>query len=99
MVHGVGTRCRPSPPLSRGKAPVPLSREWERGSPARQDTANRLEEAQRMLRAREHSLAEIAYELGYSDQSAFTRAFRRWTGLSPRAWAVRHRSATPPTEA
>ncbi len=52
-----------------------------------------------MLRAREHSLAEIAYELGYSDQSAFTRAFRRWTGLSPRAWAVRHRSATPPTEA
>ena len=26
---------------------------------------------------------EIAFLLGYSQQSAFTRAFRRWTGMSP----------------
>ena len=28
-------------------------------------------------------LAEIAARLGYSEQSAFTRAFRRWTGTTP----------------
>jgi AraC-like DNA-binding protein len=29
------------------------------------------------------SLAEVAYLLGYSDPSAFHRAFRRWTGVTP----------------
>lgn len=29
------------------------------------------------------SLSEIAQLLGYSEQSAFTRAFRRWTGYAP----------------
>ncbi len=31
-----------------------------------------------------HSLTEIAFLLGFSDQSNFNRAFRRWTGQSPR---------------
>lgn len=31
-------------------------------------------------------LAEIALLLGYSEQSAFTRAFRSWTGLAPAQW-------------
>lgn len=30
------------------------------------------------------TFTQIAYMLGYSDQSAFTNAFRRWTGQSPR---------------
>ena len=29
------------------------------------------------------SLARIAFELGFSDQTALSRAFRRWTGQSP----------------
>jgi AraC-like DNA-binding protein len=29
------------------------------------------------------SLLDIAYLLGFSEQSAFQRAFKRWTGLSP----------------
>ena len=29
------------------------------------------------------SLAEIAFLLGYADQSAFNHAFRKWTGDSP----------------
>ena len=29
------------------------------------------------------TLAQIAHLLGYAEQSAFTAAFRRWTGQSP----------------
>jgi AraC-like DNA-binding protein len=32
-----------------------------------------------------HAVEEIAEQLGYSDAANFTRAFRRWTGKSPRA--------------
>jgi AraC-like DNA-binding protein len=35
------------------------------------------------LRDRKHTLTEIAYLLGYSEVSAFNRAFRRWTGATP----------------
>ena len=34
-------------------------------------------------------LAEVALLLGYSELSAFSRAFRGWTGLSPAAWRKR----------
>lgn len=36
------------------------------------------------------SLAEIAWMLGYSEPSAFHRAFRRWTGTTPTAWRATH---------
>ena len=39
--------------------------------------------ARSYLRDPELPLAQIAYLLGYSEQSAFTSAFRRWTGTSP----------------
>jgi AraC-like DNA-binding protein len=32
------------------------------------------------------SLTQLAGMLGYSDLSAFSRAFQRWFGMSPRAW-------------
>ena len=35
------------------------------------------------LRARQFSLKEIAYLLGYSDLANFRRAFKRWTGAPP----------------
>lgn len=38
------------------------------------------------LREGQHSLADITFLLGFSDQSNFTRAFRRWTGRTPREY-------------
>jgi len=38
------------------------------------------------------SLSEIAYLLGYSDVSAFSRAFKRREGVAPGAWRRAHRS-------
>jgi AraC-like DNA-binding protein len=32
------------------------------------------------------SVTEIAFLLGFADTSSFSRAFRRWTGQSPRAY-------------
>ena len=49
-------------------------------------------EAERFVRSREHSATEIAFLLGYSDPAHFTRAFRRWTGMSPREYARLHMS-------
>ncbi|MCB1400156.1 MAG: AraC family transcriptional regulator [Rhodobacteraceae bacterium] len=39
--------------------------------------------AEGLLRDESHSLAEIAFLTGFSEQSAFTRAFKRWVGMTP----------------
>lgn len=48
--------------------------------------ATRRDLAQSYLRDPALHLAELALLLGYADQAAFTRAFKRWTGLSPARW-------------
>lgn len=40
-------------------------------------------EARKMLLGTRNSIADIAADLGYSDPTAFTRAFRSWFGTSP----------------
>lgn len=57
--------------------------------------------AVRSLQKPEVSLGQLAERLGFKDQSAFTHAFRRWTGMTPgqyrRLYAVRPQPiATPP---
>lgn len=49
--------------------------------------------ALRFIEEPRRSLADITFELGFSQQSAFTRAFRRWTGATPSEW--RERRAAP----
>ena len=45
----------------------------------------RLQLAERYLRQPDLSVEEVAFLLGYSERSAFHRAYRRWTGRPPRA--------------
>ena len=47
--------------------------------------------ALRYLGQRDLSLAEVAFLLGFAEQSVFQRAFRRWTGTSPAEWRRRAR--------
>ncbi len=44
----------------------------------------RREAAESLLANGASSLAEVAFLTGFSDQSAFTRAFKTWTGQTPR---------------
>lgn len=55
------------------------------------DTA-RFELAQELLSETQGSLAQIAGTLGYAETSAFSRAFRRWSGATPTGWRERDRA-------
>jgi len=48
--------------------------------------------AARLLVETDYSLSEVSFMAGFSDQSAFTRAFKRWEGSTPRAYRLRERS-------
>jgi len=43
------------------------------------------------LQQPEVAICEISYLLGFSQPSAFHRAFRRWTGLTPKAFQSKHK--------
>ena len=44
--------------------------------------------AENLLRETDYSLADIAFMLGFSEQSAFSRAFKRWVGQTPRSFQL-----------
>lgn len=50
----------------------------------------RQQQATKLLSKEGLSIAEIAYELGYSDPAHFTRAFNDWFNESPCSWRQRH---------
>jgi AraC family transcriptional regulator len=52
----------------------------------------RVDFAARQLSTSQHSLVEIALAAGFSDQSHFTKAFRRCTGMTPGAFRLHLRS-------
>jgi AraC-like DNA-binding protein len=55
----------------------------------------RREAAERHLTECALSIAEVAYLLGYSEPSAFHRAFRRWFGVTPQSFRAALRSKPP----
>jgi len=52
----------------------------------------RIRRAQELLLDTVHSLAEIALQTGFADQSHFTKSFQRQVGTSPGAWRRTRRS-------
>jgi AraC-like DNA-binding protein len=59
-----------------------LSQEGTSYQEIRDETRRQLATA--YVRESKLSLGQIAYRLGFSDQSNFSRAFRRWTGVPPK---------------
>jgi AraC-like DNA-binding protein len=49
--------------------------------------------AKRSLRDGDLPISQIAWLLGYSEISAFTHAFKRWTGSTPRQWRTQSADA------
>jgi AraC family transcriptional regulator len=65
-------------------------------TPHRYLTQRRIEEAKRLLRQTGMPLSDIALQVGYSDQSHFTHAFRRCEGSTPAAWRHARRGGAAP---
>jgi AraC-like DNA-binding protein len=47
---------------------------------------SRLQLALNYLKEQNTSMTDMAFRLGYSDVSTFSRNFKEWTGLSPTQW-------------
>ncbi len=54
----------------------------------------RFEIARQMLEDSRMEVSQIAMTLDYADASAFTRAFRRWSGTTPAQWRQNHKAAS-----
>jgi AraC-like DNA-binding protein len=52
----------------------------------------RMQIAARRLRDSDSKVVDIALEVGYENEPAFSRAFRREVGESPGAWRRAHRA-------
>ena len=48
----------------------------------------RRELSERLLASSNHSLSDIAFLTGFSEQSSFNRAFKRWAGQTPRSFRL-----------
>ena len=57
---------------------------------------SRFELARRMLTMTSMRVGQIAEALDYADASAFTRAFRRWSGTTPARWRAKNAHPVAP---
>ena len=71
---------------------IHISRCLSEGVPTISDVAGHLDMGgrtlQQLLQQTDYSLAEVAFMTGFSEQSAFTRAFKRWAGQTPRSFRL-----------
>jgi AraC-like DNA-binding protein len=69
------------------------------GEPPMQYLANwRMQLAARWLRDTDAKVIDVASEVGYQNEAAFSRAFRRAVGESPAAWRRAHQARPPSLE-
>jgi AraC-like DNA-binding protein len=57
--------------------------------------ATRAQLAKEYLADAKVGIAEVAFLLGFGDQTSFNRAFRRWTSETPGRWRRRHTARSP----
>jgi AraC-like DNA-binding protein len=71
-----------------GKTPRGLRRQLQQEGSTFQEVASAAmrDVACRLLRDSERTIQDTAYQLGFSEPSAFHRAFKRWTGMTPLEW-------------
>ncbi len=65
-------------------------------------TSVRIERAKHLLLATDRSCTEICFEVGYNNQSYFSRTFKSVVGLTPRQFRGhnrRHASSATPRQA
>ena len=60
-------------------------------------TSVRIERAKQLLLSTNRSCTEICFEVGYNNQSYFTRTFKAVVGMTPRQF--RNRNQRPPSSA
>lgn len=75
-----------------GMAPRTMQNKLDRLGVSYREVLNRVrrEQAERLLRNPEVSLVDVTVMLGFSQQSAFHHAFKRWTGASPGTYRRRY---------
>jgi AraC-like DNA-binding protein len=61
-----------------------LTREHYDATPMQRVTAQRMEHAKMLVQHTDYTLAMIADRTGYQTPFAFSKAFKRWAGMSPR---------------
>ena len=78
--------------LSTSRLHAVFQAEWNT-TPREWLTMLRIKKAQQWLAGTDLSIAELAQAAGYSDQTAFTRAMRRLTGMAPAAYRRQQRES------
>ncbi len=75
-----------------GITPRTLQRQLKKSGLTYQEIIEQLryEKALPLLQDTQQNILDIALELGYSDAAHFSRAFRRWAGMSPREYRRRN---------
>ncbi|MEO9829655.1 MAG: helix-turn-helix domain-containing protein [Nitratireductor sp.] len=53
----------------------------------------RMQKAARRLADGSRKIAAVAHEAGYESEAAFSRAFKRFAGISPASWRLKNGSA------
>jgi len=87
LVGGVGEIISPRVKLeSRFRLRDPLIQQMGLAFPHKYITQRRLEKAKTLLRQRNIAIALICQEVGFKNQSHFTRVFRRHFKITPKAY-------------